>query len=97
MSIASSGEMQVGQVKVVTTQNCGLTPEYWADRALEKIVYVAADSNPYIRDQAEAFKDSIRQVLIYYVKQAITSDRTTLFNLLQKQQQGDMAEILKTL
>ena len=31
-----------------------------------------------IRDQAEVFKDQIRQVLVFYMKEAIKSHHTTL-------------------
>ena len=93
----SSGAFKVGNVIVKTTQNRGFTAEEWAERCLEKIIYVASDSDSYIKDQAEAFKDLIRKVLVFYFKQAIKSDRTTLYNLFIQQGHRDMAEILRKL
>jgi len=87
----------VGSVVVKTTSGVGFTPEHWADRALEKIVYVSGESDSPVRMQAEAFRDSIRGVIVYYMKQAIKSDRTTLFNEFKNQNHADMAEILRTL
>jgi len=87
--------LKVGAVTVATTQNTGLSVEYWADRCLDKILYVANDSASPIKDQAQAYKEDIRRVLVAYIGQAIKSDRTTLYNLLLRQSQGDMAEILR--
>ena len=87
----------VGKVTVKTTSNTGLSIEYWADRALEKIVYVADDSDSIIKEQARAFKREIRAILISYIRNAIKSDRTTLYNLFIQQGHTDMAEILRRL
>jgi hypothetical protein len=53
----------VGSVMVMATEGRGSTPEEIAERALDKIIYVGSNTHPVIRDQAEAFKDSIRAVL----------------------------------
>ena len=87
----------VGSVVVKTTSGVGFSPEHWADRALERIVHVSGESDSPIRMQAEAFRESVREVLVYYIKQAIKSDRTTLFNEFKNQNHADMAEILRTL
>ena len=66
------------QVKVLTTSGRGFSPEEVAERALDKIIAVGSQTHPAIRDQAEAFKDQIRQVLVFYMKEAIKSHHTTL-------------------
>jgi hypothetical protein len=91
------GTPQVGKVKVVTTSHTGLSIEHWADRALEKLIHIAPGDNSILKDQAEAYREQIRAVLIFYMTQAIKSDRTTLYNLFLKQGHGDMAEILRKL
>jgi hypothetical protein len=90
-------ESLVGSVVVTATQNQGLPVEDWAERCLKKIVLVADDSDSIIRDQAIAFREQIRVVLIAYMKNAIRSDRTNLYNLLAQQGQGDMAALLQKL
>lgn len=70
----------VGSVVVTTTQFRGSTPEEVADRALSKIIAIGEHSAPEIRVQAEAFRDSIREVLVYYMYDAIQSHNTTLAN-----------------
>ena len=59
-----------GEVKVIATKGRGHTPEEIAEFALAKILYVSKDANPLIREQAEAFKGYIREVLVKYLKQA---------------------------
>ena len=88
---------QTGTVNVVSTEGRGHTPEELAGLALDKIMYVSKDADPIIRQQAEAFKESIRGVLTYYLAKAQQSERTTLYNLFRNQGHGDMAEIIKRL
>lgn len=90
-------KLQVGSVTVATTNNEGLSPEYWAERCLDRIVYVADNSDSIIKQQALEFKDQIRLALVQYIKQAIKSDRTTLYNLLLGQGNKEMAELLRRL
>ena len=90
-------ELNLGDInfEVHTTQGRGHTPEELADFAVDKIVYVAQDANPLIRDQAVAFKEYIRQVLVKYLKQAVQSDRTTLANKLREAGHSDLIKILE--
>ena len=80
--------------KVHTTQGRGHTPEELADFAMQKIMYVSKDANPLIKEQAEAFKEHIRHVLVQSLKQAVTSDRTTLANKLRDAGHSDLVKLL---
>ncbi len=86
----------VGNVTVMTTEGRGFTPEEIADRALDKIIYVGSATHPAIRDQAEAFKASIRQVLVFYMHEAIRSHNVTLLNKITKAGYPELAAILDT-
>jgi hypothetical protein len=92
-----AGELTLGDVTALTTNNTGLSPDYWADRCVEKIIYVAEGSDSILKDQAVAFKEAIRTAVRNHMKQAIKSDRTTLYNLFVQQGHTDMAEILRRL
>jgi hypothetical protein len=83
-----------GQVRVETTVNRGFTPEEVAERALDKIIYVGSQTHPAIRDQAEAFRESIRKVLVFYMKEAIRSDRVTLVNKFNKAGFSELVKLL---
>jgi hypothetical protein len=89
--------MELGNInfEVHTTSHRGHTPEEIAEFALAKIMYVSKDANPLIRDQAEAFKGYIRDVLVKYLKQAVKSDRTTLANKLREAGHSDLIKILE--
>jgi len=93
----NSGAMRVGSVTVATTQNTGLSIEHWAERLLDRILFVGNEANPLIKEQALAYKDAIRAAIVLHMRQAIKSDRTTLYNLFIKQGHNDMAEILRRL
>jgi hypothetical protein len=84
----------VGNVMVMATQGRGFTPEEIAERALDKIIYVGSHTHPAIRDQAEAFKDSIRQVLVHYMHEAVRSHNVTLVNKFQQLGHPELIPIL---
>ena len=87
----------IGDVVVKTTQNRGLSPEELAERAVDQIVSVSDSVDPIVRQQAEAFKSRIYQVVLGIIKQAIKSDRTTLVNEFIQQGHRDIADILRRL
>lgn len=86
---------ETGNVMVQTTHGRGFTPEEIAERALDKIVYVGSNSHPAIREQAEAFKDSIRKVLVFYLHEAVRSNNVTLVNRLNNAGYPELAKILE--
>ena len=80
---------------VITTSNGGMTPGQVAELALAKIIYVGKDANPLLKEQAEAYKDSIRQVLVFYMKQAIRSNHTTIANKLHEAGHSELTKLLE--
>ena len=88
------GVLLGGEVYVATTSGRGFTPEEIADRTVDTIMYVGKNAHPLIRDQAEAFKESIRHVLVRSLKQAVTSDRTTLANRLREAGHPELIKLL---
>jgi hypothetical protein len=87
----------VGNVFVETTSHRGFTPEEVAERCLGRIVSIAESAAPEVRAQAEAFRADIRKLLVYYMKEAIKSDRTTVYNALCDAGQKDLAELIRRL
>lgn len=94
MMSVSTGAL-LGDLKVVVTNNRGRTPEELTDEALDKLLYVSNNVHPVIRDQAIAFKEQIRNVMLHYMKQAVVSDRTTLKNKLKASGHADLAKLLE--
>ena len=88
------GAGNIGAVAVMTTQGRGFTPEEIAERALDKIVYVSGNAPPVIREQAEAYRENIRRVLVYYMYEAIRSHNVTLVNKFQNAGYPELIPIL---
>ena len=84
----------VGNVQVMSTNGRGFTPEEIAEPALDKIIFVGSQLHPAIRDQAEAFRESIRQVLVQSMHQAIRSHNVTLVNKFTKLGHPELIPIL---
>ena len=87
----------IGSALVYTSTNKGHTPEQIAEMALGKMMVVAEDANPLIRDQAIEYQDQLREILIYYMKKMAASERTTLWALMRSQGHEDVAEIIRRL
>lgn len=85
------------KVDVITTSERGMTPEEVADLALNKLISISDTAPPAIAEQAKAFKGRMRLVLIHYMRQAIASDRTTVYNALQREGHSDLAEFIRRL
>lgn len=93
----SMGFGAVGSFLVKTTNERGFTVEEVAEDLLNKLIFISSESHPAIREQAIAFKDQIRPVIVHYMKQAVRSDRTTLAAQLSKEGHTYMAEIIRKL
>ena len=92
-----NSESGLGLITVATENNKGHSPEYWAERATQRICGISENAAPHIRQQAEAYKLSIYETILYHIKQTINSERCTMKNLLVKQGDKDLANILQEL
>ena len=90
-------KLEVGNFLVTATEQKGHSPDFWAKSASDRIISVGNKSHPLIAQQAEAFKESVEQIVLFYLKEAIKSDRSTLIAELEKQGQQEMADILRRL
>lgn len=85
------------QVGVKTTSHRGFTPEELAAQCAKKIVSVSDTAPEPIRAQAHAFKARVEQLVQLYLKQAVQSDRTTVYNALRDAGHPELADALKGL
>ena len=91
-------ETQAGPiVSVQTTQNRGFTPDEVAERCVDKLISVADTAHPAIRDQARAFKAQMEKVVAFYMREAIRSDRTTVYNALIDAGHPELADAIRRL
>jgi hypothetical protein len=84
-------------VGVRTTDNRGFTPEELAQQCVEKVISVSDQAHPGIRDQARAFSKHVEKLVEYYLRQAIRSDRTTVYNALVDAGHPQLAELIRRL
>lgn len=92
---SANGAADVGNIMIHKVDNRGFTPEELAEQALNKIIYVGDQSHPAIREQAQAFQNHIREVLIFYMKRAIESRNTTLVNRFNEAGHPELTKLLE--
>ena len=86
--------MLLNKVSVATTSERGHTPEELAERFVNKIIQVGNNSHPAIRDQAIAFRESVKQVALLYLREAVTQDRATLAHRMRQAGHPDLVSFL---
>lgn len=89
-------DMGVGDVAVSSVSGRGFTPEELAEQALDKIIYIGGNCHPVIHEQAEAFKNQIRGVLVQYMRQAVESNHTTLANQFRAAGHPELVKLLES-
>lgn len=89
-----TAQAQLGQLQVRTSSNGGHSVDDLTNAAVERILYVGENVHPAIRDQAIAFKEHIRGIIGFYMKEAIQSDRTTVANILKNAGHPELASII---
>jgi hypothetical protein len=93
----SVGSSQLNDVLVFTTENRGHSAEDTAEMAMNKIMVVSQEAPPFIRDQALAHREKLKEVLVFYMNRMAQSERTTIWALLKKQGHDDLADIIRRL
>jgi|TARA_Y100000361_G_C11060088_1_gene289990 hypothetical protein len=84
-------------VGVKTTNHRGFTPEEVAEDCVKKIISVSNNVDPVLRDQARAYSKDIERVIAFYMKEAISSDRTTVYNAIKDAGHPKLAELIRRL
>jgi hypothetical protein len=82
-------------VSVKTTDNRGFTPEETAKRCVDKLIGISNNAHPAIRDQAHAYRNEMEKIIELYMKQAIKSDRTTVYNAIKDSGNPKLAEYIR--
>ena len=87
--------MEAGQVTVMTTSNGGFPVEHWAERFMVRLISVADDADPVIKKSVDEFRDTIRASVIHYMKNAIKSEHTNIYNVLFEAGHIEAAELIR--
>jgi hypothetical protein len=75
----------------------GLNADELTRMAMAKILFVGPDVPPAIRDQAEAYRTRIEEVLRHYLAQAQRSRDTTVCNILEEAGESRAAALIRSL
>tara|TARA_R100001443_G_scaffold25424_2_gene38270 strand:- start:6 stop:296 length:291 start_codon:yes stop_codon:yes gene_type:complete len=92
-----NSDTEVGNLGVVTTNHRGHTVEEVAQMATDRLVSISDSAPAPIRDQAHVFKEACKQIIIYYMNEAVKNHVCTICNELEKQGQQDLANIIRRL
>ena len=90
-------ETTLGDVEVKTTDYRGHSIEEVAKMATDKLISVSDSAPEPIRLQAHAFKEKCQKVITYYMQEAVNNHICTVCNILEKQGQQDLANIIRRL
>ena len=71
------------------------SPEEVAELCVDRLMLVSNDAPPVIKDQALAHKERMKAVIAVYMKQAIQSDRTTIYNAISDAGHKKLAEYIR--
>ena len=93
--ISVQGLGESSGIQVATKNFGGFTPEEVAERALDKIIQVGDQSHPLVREQAIAFRNHIREVLVFYMNEAVKFDRVTLAYKLREAGHPELIKLLE--
>lgn len=91
------GFPKLGVLEVATSNFGGHPPEFWADQMVKKIVSVSEDQAPHVKEQANAYRELIREVALIYINNAIKSYKTTIIQQLMKGGEEELANIIRRL
>ena len=82
-------------VEIQTTDNRGQTPEEVAQRCVNKIIGISNNAHPAIKEQAHAYRLQMEKIIAIYMRQAIKSDRTTVYNAIKDSGNPKLAEYIR--
>ena len=82
-------------VNIETTDNRGFTPEETAERCVNKLIGISNNAHPSIREQAHAYRKEMEKIIAIYMRQAIKSDRTTVYNAIKDSGNPKLAEYIR--
>jgi hypothetical protein len=75
MAITDPIGLVMGQVKVVTTDHAPTPPEHFAERIVDRLIFVGDSAPEPIKAQALAYREAMLDIVLRGIRAAIDSDR----------------------
>ncbi|MBM4179675.1 MAG: hypothetical protein FJ211_10160 [Ignavibacteria bacterium] len=82
-------------VEVSVSKDGGHPPEFWAKRAVDRIICIENSVSPVISEQARAFRAQIEHVILQSMVRAIACDRGKVGLMLTEAGYPQLAEIIR--
>lgn len=95
--ISVSGQMDINNVSVQTSDSGGLSNEQIADLCLDKILSVSSSAPEPIREQALIFREQVKAALLHYIEFTKSQERATICSVLRDAGHNDIAELIRRL
>ena len=89
--------LAMGEIKTLATSGRGLNADEIIGLMMPRLLRVADNAPPAIREQAAAFKADIERLVRHYIVQAQKSRDTTICGVLEQAGQYDAAAIVRKL
>ena len=94
VKLSADGVSLAGDVEAHALVGRGLNVHEIAEMMTRKLVHVADTAPPVIKEQAHEFRGKVQALCTHYLKQAIRSHHTTLWNVLTKEGHMEAAYII---
>lgn len=95
MLIPVSGSGDVGEVTVNIVNDGTFSTAYWSEQATKKIISVAINMHPLIRDQALDLQNKIERVVNHYIKSAVIERKLRDAMIAELMRQNDVAAVIR--
>lgn len=87
----------VGDVSVTVRNFRGMSPEEITEEAMKRILDVRGNPPEIVRQQLEAFKGHLKEVLLEFFRDAQRHERANIYGALMRNGAAEMAKIIKDL
>lgn len=86
-----------GQVGVVTSDEGGLSTDQITDLFLDKAIYVSENAPEPIKEQAKAYREALRTLIVETINFTRKQERATIAHTLMMSGHEDLADIVRRL
>ena len=89
--------VEIPPVTVATSVGGGLSPEQLSELCCKKIIHVGENLAPEVREQAEAYRDRMKEVVLHYIHHAVRAERDRCVHAAASGGYDELANLLRSL
>jgi 2-keto-4-pentenoate hydratase/2-oxohepta-3-ene-1,7-dioic acid hydratase in catechol pathway len=88
---------EIPRVTVKTSTEGGLSSEQVAELCCNKIIHVGENLAPEVREQAEAYRNKLQEVIFHYIQHAVRAERDRCVYAAVSGGYDELANLLRSL